>query len=296
MSSHSDQTDRGYIPITRPLLGEEEIQAAAEVISSGWLAQGARVAEFERLFASYVGVADAVATTSCTTALNLALLQMGPGPGDEVLVPAFTWIATANAVELAGAKPVFVDIDLKTFNIDPEAAEAAVTERTVGMVAVHLFGMAAPMDKLLAIARRHNLWIVEDAACALGTKVDDIHVGTFGDNGCFSFHPRKSISTGEGGMIIAAADGDIALARSRRNHGVAAEAPSSAGGPLPDHPLVGFNYRMTDLQAAIGIVQMSRLEGILTRRREIAQRYDAAAVRACSSKRQLLYDRRKQRQ
>jgi dTDP-4-amino-4,6-dideoxygalactose transaminase len=276
MTANSEYPDREYIPITRPFLGEEEVQAASEVIRSGWLAQGSRVSEFERSFAAYIGLDDAVAISSCTTALNLALVQMRPKAGDEVLIPAFTWVATANAVELVGATPVFVDIDPETFNIDPGAAEAAITERTVGMVPVHLFGMAAPMDALLATARQHGLWVVEDAACALGTTISDAHVGTFGDIGCFSFHPRKSITTGEGGMVVARNENELSTARSLRNHGVTWDSPQPSGGDLPDHPVVGFNYRMTDLQAAIGIVQMSRLDQILARRRQIAALYDTS--------------------
>ena len=183
-----------------------------------------------------MGVDDAVATSSCTTALNLALVQRAPGTGDEVLVPAFTWVATPNAVELAGAKPVFVDIDLATFNIDPAAAAAAVTDRTVGIVPVHLFGKAAPMEPILALAQRHGLWVVEDAACALGTTIGGSHVGTMGDIGCFSFHPRKSISTGEGGMIVSRSQEALTASRSLRNHGVASDPPSIVG-QLPDHPL-----------------------------------------------------------
>ena len=233
------------------------------------------MAEFEQRVANYVRTRSAVATSSCTTALNLAVLMMDPRPGDEVLVPAFTWVATPNAVELAGAKPVFVDIDLDTFNIDPAAAEEAITDRTVGMLPVHLFGLAAPMQPLLAMAQSHGLWVIEDAACALGTMYEDVHVGTLGDLGCFSFHPRKSISTGEGGVIIARDEAPLERARSLRNHGVEPDHEPETFGDLPDHPVVGFNYRMTDLQAAIGLVQMDRLEGILAQRRQTAATYDS---------------------
>jgi perosamine synthetase len=264
----------GTIPITRPLLGDEEVDAVADVLRSGWLAQGPRVAEFERRVASYLGTHAAVATSSCTTALNLAVLMMDLAPGDEVLVPAFTWVATPNAVELAGAKPVFVDIELDTFNIDPEAAEHAITDRTVGMLPVHLFGLAASMEPLLRLATQRGLWVIEDAACALGTRYGNVHVGTLGDVGCFSFHPRKSISTGEGGLIVGRDEARLERARSLRNHGVEPDSEPTMFGDLPDHPAVGFNYRMTDLQAAIGLVQMDRLDGILIGRRQAASSYD----------------------
>lgn len=271
-------TDRTPIPITRPWLGEEELRAVQEPLRSGWLVQGPRVAAFEDRFRRYVGAAAALATTSCTTALHLAMAALDLQPGDEVLVPAFTWVATANVVEYMGATPVFVDIDLATFNVDAAQLEAHVTPRTVGMIPVHLFGLSADMDPIIAVAQRHALWIVEDAACGFGARYRERHVGTFGEMGCFSFHPRKSITTGEGGMVTT---GDTALAaaiRSLRDHGASRSDlqrhTEGAGFLLAAYDRLGYNYRMTDLQGAIGEVQMDRADWILAERRRVAAAYD----------------------
>src|SRR5262249_49739367 len=167
----------------------------------------------------FTGCRFAAASSSCTTALHLAVAALGLEPGDEVIVPAFTWVATANVVEYMGAKPVFCDIDLRTFNIDPARIEALVTPRTVGVIPVHLFGLSADMEPILAVAREHGLWVVEDAACGLGGRYRGRHVGAFGDAGCFSFHPRKSITTGEGGMVTTTRDDLDTLVRSLRDHG-----------------------------------------------------------------------------
>lgn len=266
------------IPITKPLFGPEEEAAVLAVLRSGWVAQGPKVAEFEQAFARYVGARHAVATTSCTTALHLAVIAMGIGPGDEVIVPAFTWISTANVVGYVGATPVFADIDLETFNLDPASAKAKITSRTRAIIPVHLFGLSADMDPILALARRHNLKVIEDAACGLGARYRGRHVGTFGDAGCFSFHPRKSITTGEGGMITTDDAGLAEHARSLRDHGATrsdlARHTGRLGFLLPEFPHLGFNYRMTDLQAAVGCVQMGRVEDILIARRRVARVYD----------------------
>ena len=199
-------------------------------------------------------------------------------PGNEVIVPAFTWVATANVVELMGGTPVFCDVDLETFNIDVEQVESLVTERTVGIVGVHLFGLSADIDPLLDLCRRRGLWFVEDAACALGAWYRGRHVGTFGVASAFSFHPRKSITTGEGGMVATNDDSLAAATRSLRDHGssrAAAVADEEEDAfLLSDFPRVGFNFRMTDIQGALGCAQMDRLDEILVRRREIAARYD----------------------
>jgi perosamine synthetase len=268
------------IPISRPFLGEEELAAIQEPLRDEWVVQGPRVAEFEHKFAEFCGADHAVATTSCTTALHVGVVGLGAGPGDEVIVPAFTWISTANVVEYVGATPVFCDIELDSFNLDPAALDAAVGERTVGVIPVHLFGRAAPMRAVNELARRRGLWILEDAACALGTRQDGRHAGTLGDAGCFSFHPRKSITTGEGGMLITADAALAARARSLRDCGASRsnrERHTSAGAfRLAEYDTLGFNYRMTDLQGALGSAQMDRVEWLLSERARQAAFYDDA--------------------
>lgn len=268
------------IPITRPTLGDDESAAVAEVIRSGWLVQGPKVEEFERLFCAFTGAAHSVASTSCTTALHLALAALDVKPGQEVIVPAFTWVATANVVEYFGARPVFVDIDPSTFNVDVERLANALTDRTVGVIPVHLFGLCADMDGVSALAHERGLWVVEDAACAFGARIGERHAGTFGSAAAFSFHPRKAITTGEGGMLTTG-DSELAeIARSLRDHGADRtdldRHTASDGTLLPVYPRLGFNYRMTDLQAAIGVVQMGRAEHLLESRRRQASRYDTA--------------------
>ena len=268
------------IPITRPLIGAEEAEAVAEVLESGWLVQGERVLEFERQFALFTGARQAVAATSCTTALHLAVAALGLRPGDEVIVPAFTWISTANVVEYMGATPVFVDIEPTTFNIDVERAAAAITDRTVGIIPVHLFGLCADMARIGALAKERGLWVLEDAACGFGATIDGQHAGTFGTAGCFSFHPRKAITTGEGGMLTTRDDSVSDAARSLRDHGAdrsdLERHSASDGTLLPAYRHIGFNYRMTDIQAAIGLVQLRRAEHLLATRRTQAERYDGA--------------------
>ena len=267
------------IPITKPSLDQADRLSVLDPLDSGWLVQGPRVAQFERAVAEYVGTPHAIATTSCTAALHLALLALGIGRGDEVILPSFTFVATANAIECTGARPIFVDIDLSTFNLSPADAEAAVTERTRAIIPVHLFGLAADMDATLALADRHGLTVIEDAACAIGTTYRGRHVGTLGTIGCFSFHPRKVITTGEGGMAVT---GDPELAtrlRALRNHGTMVsdlERHRTGCQTLPDYPLSGLNYRMTDIQGALGASQMTRLESLLQRRQQLAGRYDVA--------------------
>ena len=211
------------VPIIKPYFDNKETEAVASVLESGWLTQGPRVAEFEKAVADFTQVRFTRATTSCTTALHLALLASGIQPGDEVIVPSFTYIASANAVEYAGAKPVFVDINPDTFNIDPEKIvdylEKAGKAKAKGIIPVHLFGLAADMNPVMEIARQYNLHVVEDAACGLGALYHGKHVGTFGNAGCFSFHPRKSITTGEGGMIVTDNEVIASKIESLRNHG-----------------------------------------------------------------------------
>jgi perosamine synthetase len=265
------------LPISRPYFGEEERQAVQRPLETGWVVQGPYVAEFEQRFADYVGSPHAVATTSCTTALHIAVAALGVKPGDEVIVPAFTWVSTANVVEYLGGRPVFCDVRLETFNIDAERIEALVTERTVGLLPVHLFGLAADMPGVKAVAERHGLWVLEDAACGFGTRQGGAHAGTLGTAGCFSFHPRKSITTGEGGMLTTG-DAELAgLARTLRDHGASRSDYARHGARnsflLADYEHLGFNFRMTDLQAAVGCVQMDRADFILGERARLAAGY-----------------------
>ena len=266
------------IPITKPYLGAEELAAVQAPLESGWLVQGPFVAEFERRFAGFARARSAVATTSCTTALHLAADALGLSPGDEVIVPAFTWVATANIVESLGGRAVFCDIDLDTFNIDPGRIERLITQRTVGIIPVHLFGLMADMDPIVDLARARQHWVLEDAACAFGSWYRGRHAGTLGDAGCFSFHPRKSITTGEGGMVTTERAELEPVFRSLRDHGASrsdlARHTEKGGFLLADYDRLGYNYRMTDLQGALGCAQIERASFILARRAEVAQRYD----------------------
>lgn len=267
------------IPITRAIFDEDDLAAIQEPLRTGWVVQGPRVAAFESAFSSWAQTPHAMATTSCTTALQLALAALGCGPGDEVLVPAFTWIATANVVEHCGARAVFVDVDLSTYNINCDALAAAITPRTVGIIPVHLFGQPADMPRIMAIAARHGLWVVEDAACGFDTWLDDRHVGTFGNFGCFSFHPRKSITTGEGGMVTTADAASASLIRTLRDHGASKSDlerhTQQYSFLLAEYRHLGFNYRMTDIQGALGVSQLRKAERIMSGRRQAAAWYDA---------------------
>jgi perosamine synthetase len=267
------------IPITRPHLTGEEGAAVAETIASGWVSQGPRVREFEDAFAARVGAAAAIATTSCTTALALALHVTGVGPGDEVIVPSLSFIATANAVWHCGADPVFADIDPRTYNLDPVAAERAITPRTKAIMPVHQLGLPADMDAFFDLAERHGVALVEDAACAIGARYRNRSIGSLGPLACFSLHPRKVITTGEGGMI-AVQDPDVAeRLRRLRAHGMDMSdlaRHSAVDVVLEAYPERGFNFRMTDMQAALGLCQLGELDWILERRRALAERYTEA--------------------
>lgn len=238
------------IPMAKPLVGDDEKQAVLEVLSSGVLAQGTRVTAFERAFADMVGVKHAIATSSGTTALHTALLASGLGPGDEVITTAFTFIASANSILYTGARPVFVDIDPVTFNIDPEKIEAAITTRTKAILPVHLFGLSVDMDPIMDIADWHNLVVIEDACQSHGASYKGRRTGSFGI-GCFSLYPTKNITSGEGGMITTNDDGVARRCRAIRQHGMNQQYY---------HDDLGFNFRMTDLHAAVGMVQLRRLE------------------------------------
>ena len=264
------------VQIAKPSVGEEEWQALREPLESGWLTQGPKVAAFERAFAERHQVQYALATTSCTTALHLALLSLDVGPGDEVIVPSLTWVATANAVLYCGATPVLCDVDRRTNNIDPTSVEAKLTPRTKAVTPVHLFGLCADMDALRAVVPSH-VKIVEDAACAAGASYRNIPAGALGDVGCFSFHPRKSITTGEGGMLVTNDPAIAARADILRNHGASISEEQRHRGPqpytLPSFDELGFNYRMTDLQGALGIVQLAKLDGFIAERERWAKFY-----------------------
>lgn len=266
------------VPITKPYFDKEEKEAIQRPLESGWVVQGPFVKEFEDKFSAFSGAKHSIATTSCTTALHIAVAALDLKPGEEVIVPAFTWVSTANVVEFMGAKPVFCDIDADTFNIDPHQIQALITPKTVGIIPVHLFGLCADMPAIMEIAKANALWVVEDAACGLGGTIGEQHAGTFGDMGCFSFHPRKSITTGEGGMITTQ-DAELAeKCRSLRDHGASKSDlerhTSQDGFLLPEYKLLGYNYRMTDIQGALGSIQMDRADFILDERRKTAAIYD----------------------
>jgi perosamine synthetase len=268
------------IPIARTSLTEAEINSVLEPLRSGWLVQGPKVREFEEKWSAFTGAEHSIAVTSCTTGLHLSLAALGIQPGDEVIVPAFTWIATANVVEHLGGAVVFCDIDLDTFNIDPAKIEAKITAKTKAILPVHLFGLAADMDSINAIAKQHKLWVVEDAACGFGSRYQGQHVGSLGNTGCFSFHPRKAITTGEGGMITTQSAELADKLRRLRDHGAAMSDLQRHLGAKPyllaDHPDAGYNQRMTDLQAALGSAQMDRAEDIVAERQRLAAHYDQA--------------------
>ncbi|MDC1167018.1 DegT/DnrJ/EryC1/StrS family aminotransferase [Candidatus Pelagibacter sp.] len=266
------------IPIARTNLTKKEIYSVLDPLKSGWLVQGPKVKEFETKWSNFTGAKYSIAVTSCTTALHLSLVALGIGPEDEVIVPAFTWISTANVVEHVNAKLVFCDVDIENFNIDVSQIESKITKKTKAIIPVHLFGLAADVTSINSIAKKYNLKIIEDAACGFGSRYKKRHVGTFGNTGCFSFHPRKAITTGEGGMITT---NDKKLAeklKCLRDHGASMTDLQRHVGNKPyllaDHPEAGFNQRMTDIQAAIGSEQMNRAENIVSERQRLADRYD----------------------
>lgn len=265
------------IPVAIPFLGREEEEAAVRAIRSGWVTQGPLVKEFEDRFAEYVGAKHAVATTSCTTALHAALAVSGIGPGDEVIVPSLSFIATANAVVHCGAKPIFVDIDPATCNMDPNQIAGAITQKTKAIMPVHQMGLPAELDVIKQITDKHGLLLIEDAACAIGSAYKGTRIGGHGNTACFSFHPRKIITTGEGGMITTD-DADLAARlRKFRHHGMSVsdmERHQANKVIIEQYPEIGYNYRMTDIQAAIGIEQMKKLDLIIEKRRAIAAYYD----------------------
>ena len=264
------------IQIATPSIGLEEWEATKACYESGWLTQGPKVAAFEQAWAQRHNCKHAVAVTSCTTGLHLVLAALGIGPGDEVLVPAFTWIATANVVVQCGAKPVFVDVMPRSYNIDPDLIASKVTERTKAIIPVHLFGFCADMDAIHDALPPH-VHVIEDAACATGSIYKDESAGSIGIAGVFSLHPRKTITTGEGGMITTNNDRLAEKLRVLKNHGASLSEEQRHLGPkpylLPAFEEQGYNYRMTDIQGAIGLVQLGKLEGLLDERRACAAYY-----------------------
>lgn len=273
----SNATAVKTIPVAKPSFGVEEEHALVEVLRSGWVSQGPRVAEFEKKFAEYVGAAHAVAVSSCTTALHLALVAAGIKSGDEVICPSLSFIATANAIVHAGASPVFVDIDKTTYNLDPNQIEEAITPRTKAILVVHQIGLPAALDEINEIAARRGLLVIEDAACAVGAEYKGRRIGSpHSLMACFSFHPRKVLTTGEGGMITTADKDLAARLRGLRQHAMTVSDLARHGSSkvvIESYDEVGYNYRMTDFQAAVGIVQLGRLDAMIARRRKLAEQY-----------------------
>jgi dTDP-4-amino-4,6-dideoxygalactose transaminase len=273
---------RRRVAVAKPSFDEEEERLVLEVLRSGWVTQGPRVEEFERRFAARVGTADAVAVSSGTTALFLAMHVLGIGAGDEVIVPSLTFIASVNAIVHCGATPVLVDVDPRTYNLDPDAVEAAVTPRTRAIMVVHQLGMPADLDRIEAIGRRHGIHVVEDAACALGSSYKGRPIGGSGNLAAFSFHPRKVVVTGEGGMITT---NDAALAarlRRLRHQGMSIsdiERHRADRVINETYPEIGYNYRLSDLHAAVGIAQLAKLDLLVARRRAVAAYYGEALRR-----------------
>lgn len=267
------------IPVMKPWLGPDEAAAAAEAVNSGWVAQGPRVAEFERRLAAKVGAAHGVAVSSCTAGLHLALLALNIGPGDEVIVPSLSFIATANVVRQAGALPVFADVDLMSQNLTADSIEARVTSKTKAVIAVHQVGMPADIGAIAKVCTAAGIELIEDAACAIGSWFRDRPIGSHSRLVVFSFHPRKILTTGEGGMVMTTDEQLADRIRRLRQHGMtvgAYERHSSAGPVVEAYLESGWNYRMTDIQAAVGLVQLDKLDEMIARRRLQAERYRSA--------------------
>ncbi len=275
------------IPITKPCFDHRERELLLQPLDTGWVVQGPFVNQFQSRFVEFTGAKHALATSNCTTALHLSLLALGIGRGDKVVVPSFTYVATANSVEAAGATPVFCDIDLRTFCMDATELQkilAADGSREIkAVMPVNQFGLCADLPRIRALADEHGAKMVEDCACSFGALIDGRHSGTFGHAGCFSFHPRKAITTGEGGMVITDDADTAARVSTLRDHGASKSDRDRHGQKgsffLPDFEVVGYNYRMTDFQGALGVAQMEKADTLLAARRAIAARYDEALSR-----------------
>lgn len=270
------------IPITKTIFGKEEAEAIVKPLETGWVVQGPNVAKFQEMFSIFTGAKYSHATTNCTTALHLGLEAMGITTGDKVIVPSFTYVASANAVEYTGAEVVFCDIDLKTFNIDESKLEELIKNDKFikAIMPVNLFGLCSNMPYIMKLAKKYGLKVIEDSACGFDGWIADQHSGTFGDIGCFSFHPRKSICTGEGGMLITNDDEVASKVSQLKDHGASKSDlqrhKDKGGSLLPDFTMRGYNYRMTDMQGALGVCQMNKKDYIMNGRREAAGRYDIA--------------------
>lgn len=267
------------IPIAKPYLTAEEAQAAYDTILTGWITQGPRVAEFEEKFAAYTGAKYAVAVSNCTTALHLAMIVAGVGPGDEVICPSMSYVATANSIKYVGAKPVFAEVNPATYNLDVNDVANKITTSTKAILLVHQIGMPADIDAFKQLAEKHNLKLIEDAACAAGSSYKGAKIGSHSELVCFSFHPRKVISTGDGGMVATNNEAYYNRIKLLRQHGMSINdrvRHESSKLIFEDHVEVGYNYRMTDIQASVGIKQLEKLDWIVGERRKIALRYNEA--------------------
>jgi dTDP-4-amino-4,6-dideoxygalactose transaminase len=283
------------IPVTKPYFSDEEEKLVKEVLDSGWVAQGPWVAEFEKQVAAHEGVRYGSATTSCTSALHLAMAAKGLGSGMDAIAPAFTFVATTNAIIMTGATPILVDIHQDTFNIDVEQINRVIEDKYVlkdgvlvnkdtgnvlwGIIPVHEFGLCCDIYAVNSLAKKYNLQVIEDAACALGAKIGDVHEGGFGNPSCVSFHPRKSITTGEGGMVLTDDPELVEHMRELRSHGCSVSADVRHAGKgflLPEYNEAGYNYRMTDIQGAIGTAQVKKLDYIISEKRKRAEIYTQA--------------------
>jgi len=264
------------IPIAKPHLTEQDAQAAYDTIMSGWITQGPRVQEFEEKFAAYTGAQHAVAVSNCTTGLHLALIVAGIQAGDEVICPSMSYIATANSIMYVGATPVFAEVHPETYNLDVADAESRITAKTKAILLAHQIGMPSDIDAFAALCKKHNLILIEDAACAAGSSYKGKKIGSHSDLVCFSFHPRKVISTGDGGMVTTNNEAFAERMKLLRQHGMSVNAGARHGAKkiiFEDHLEVAYNYRMTDIQAAVGIQQLAKLDWIVEERRKIAARY-----------------------